>query len=318
MLKTVLEKAYAWGTRLDRAFTKPTRLPTFVVSVGNLAVGGRAKTPLVIDLIRFFQKEGYEPVVLTRGYGRKSKVAVEVGPSTQVEEAGDEPFEIYLRTQAKVLVGSQRTENALRYLKKNSSSKNVFILDDGFQHWALERDLDIVLIKDQDLSDRLLPVGRLRESSAALKRADLVLNLDKDCHKKTSLSTKEIVFSREQTMAITTRAGSQDRYFEDLSQIIGFPLQRKEFQDHLSGEVLRKELLKLNAEIKVLILGMKEAVKLFSAEELLHHDLIHQKDFLNLNLSGRAFQVCLSKLDLEWDRSKFKALCEQKLKGFQT
>ena len=180
------------------------------------------------------------------------------------------------------------------------------------------RDLDIVLIKDQDLSDRLLPVGRLRESSAALKRADLVLNLDKDCHKKTSLSTKEIVFSREQTMAITTRAGSQDRYFEDLSQIIGFPLQRKEFQDHLSGEVLRKELLKLNAEIKVLILGMKEAVKLFSAEELLHHDLIHQKDFLNLNLSGRAFQVCLSKLDLEWDRSKFKALCEQKLKGFQT
>lgn len=317
MLKTVLEKAYEWGTRLDRAFTKPTRLPTFVVSVGNLAVGGRAKTPLVIDLIRFFQKEGYEPVVLTRGYGRKFKVAVEVGPSTKVEEAGDEPFEIYLRTQAKVLVGSQRTENALRYLKKHNSSKNVFILDDGFQHWALERDLDIVLIKGHDLSDRLLPVGRLRESAAALKRADLILNLDKDCHKKTSLSVKGVFF-KEQTMAITTRAGSQDRYFEDLSQIIGFPLQRKEFQDHLSGEVLRKELLKLNAEINVLILGMKEAVKLFSADELLHHDLINQKDFLNLNLFGRAFQVCLSKLDLEWDRSKFKALYEQKLKGFQT
>lgn len=317
MLKTVLEKAYEWGTRLDRVFAKPTRLPTFVVSVGNIAVGGRAKTPLVIDLIHFFQKEGFAPIVLTRGYGRQSNHSVEVGPSTKVEEAGDEPFEIYLRTQAKVLVGSQRTKNALRYLKKNSSSKNVFILDDGFQHWALERDLDIVLIKDQDFSDRLLPIGRLREPSAALKRADLVLNLDKDCLKKTSLSFREKVFSKEQTMAITTRAGSQDRYFEDLSQIIGFPLQRKEFQDHLSGEVLRKELLKLNAEINVLILGMKEAVKLFFADELLHHDLGNRKDFLNLNVSGRTFQVCLSKLDLEWDRSKFKLLFESKLKGFK-
>ena len=82
--------------------------------------------------------------------------------------------------------------------------------------------------------------------------------------------------------------------------------------------MLRKELLRLNAEVNILILGMKEAVKLFSAQELLNQDLVNQKDFLNLNFSGREFQVCLSRLDLEWDRSKFKELFGSRLKGFQT
>ena len=313
MVKNVLEKFYEWGLRLDQKYTKATRLPAFVVSVGNISVGGRAKTPLVIELIRFFQKKGFDPIVLSRGYGRKTSLSLEIDESTKVEEAGDEPCEIYVKTRAKILVGAKRAENALNFLlrKANSKeqlSKKIFILDDGFQHWALKRDLDIVLINERDLDDQLLPVGRLRESPEALKRADLVLNLDKDCQKKTFLEVDKESLSKNKTMALTTRAGDQSRYFEDLSQWLGFSVHKKEFRDHLSAKFFRRKLHKLPPEIDTLILGMKEAVKLFSLRELLG-----LKHYLSLEVSGRCFKVYISTLELKWDLLKFEKIFEEKL-----
>jgi tetraacyldisaccharide 4'-kinase len=317
MVKNVLEKFYEWGLLLDKKCTNATRLPAFVVSVGNLSVGGRAKTPLVIDLVRFFQERGFEPVVLTRGYGRKTSRPVEIGPATTVEEAGDEPFEIYLRTRAKVLVGARRAENALSYCQRTVDSqkgftKMIFILDDGFQHWALARDLDIVLINEKDLIDRMLPVGRLRESPESLNRADLVLNLDKDCQKKTYLEPNPKLLSKDQVMALTARAGDQSKYFEEISQFLSFSVQRKELQDHLSTELFQKELLKLPAKIDTLILGMKEAVKLFPMKELLE-----KKEFLNLEISARTFKVYLSTLELKWDLLSFQKMFEEKFQGLE-
>lgn len=315
MVKNVLEKFYEWGLRLDRKRTKATRLPAFVVSVGNIAVGGRAKTPLVIELVRFFQKKGFEAVVLTRGYGRKTLLPVEISDFTKVEEAGDEPFEIYIKTQAKILVGSQRAKNALAYLERNLNSqtelaKIIFILDDGFQHWALERDLDIVLINEEDLIDRLLPVGRLREPPESLNRADLVLNLDKDCQKKTNFEADLKALSKDQVMAITTRAGDQSKYFEELSQVLKFFVQRKELQDHLKTALFQKELLKLPAKIDTLILGMKEAVKLFTMKELLE-----KREFLYLEISARTFKVYLSTLEFKWDVLNFQKIFEEKFQA---
>jgi tetraacyldisaccharide 4'-kinase len=322
MVRNVLEKFYEWGLRLDKKLKKTTRLPAFVVSVGNLSVGGRGKTPLVIDLIRFFQKKGFEPVVLTRGYGRKSKYPIEIEDSSTVEEVGDEPFEIYLKTRAKVLVGAKRAENALAYCQRNfhspkNSSVKIFILDDGFQHWGLERDLDVVLVNELDFKDKLLPTGRLRELPSALERADLVLNLDRDCFKKTTFEDRSKFFSnndtkenlKNRTMALTTRAGGQAKYFEELSEILDFPVQRKELRDHLSVDHFRKEILGLPLEVDLLILGMKEAVKLFSMKELLE-----KKGVLSLGLSQRSFRVYLAGLELDWDVSKFQKLFEEKFK----
>jgi tetraacyldisaccharide-1-P 4'-kinase len=309
MVRSVLEKIYEWGLGLDKSLTNSTRLPAFVVSVGNIAVGGRAKTPLVVDLVRFFQREGFEPVVLTRGYGRQSSLALEIDSSTSVESAGDEPVEIFIKTGAKVLVGAKRAENALLYLKKNSSPKNIFILDDGFQHWALKRDLDLVLINNDDLSDSLLPLGRLRERPQALKRADLVLNLDENCFKRVTLNLNNHHLSKEKTFAITTRAGSQENYLREISRLVGFSFHTKQLKDHLSGEALKKELLGLPQLVDTLILGMKEAVKLFSIQELMA-----KKDLLSLNLSGRVFQVCIANLELEWNLLEFKKIFEEKMR----
>ena len=194
----------------------------------------------------------------------------------------------------------------------------IFILDDGFQHWALKRDLDIVLINEKDLNDGLLPMGRLRESSSSLERADLILNLDKDCQKKTVFEFKNKQFLLNQTMALTTRAGSQHQYFEELSKILGFSLQRKELRDHLNTELFQRELLSLPIQIDTLILGMKEAVKLFSMETLLDKNYLEKKGFLVFEFSGRKFQVYLTSLKLEWDISKFQKLFEEKIKIMET
>jgi tetraacyldisaccharide 4'-kinase len=152
-----------------------------VVSVGNLTVGGTGKTPLTIDIAKQFVDAGYKPAILSRGYKRKSKaVHIIVSDGTTIkascEDAGDEPFLIALRVpEAIVIVGSKRVDTAKIAIEELKA--NILILDDGFQHVALRRDHDIVLLDyNEDLTeDSLLPAGRLREPLAALNRANSIL-----------------------------------------------------------------------------------------------------------------------------------------------
>lgn len=160
---------------------KQTKLPAYVVSVGNITVGGTGKTPVVIDLAKRFGEAGYKVAVLSRGYKRKSKDAYVVvsdgqGNFASCEDAGDEPFLIARSApQSVVIVGSKRIETGRIACEKYGC--NLILLDDGFQHRALMRDMDIVLIDyyDNPENDALLPAGRLRESLSALKRAQYVV-----------------------------------------------------------------------------------------------------------------------------------------------
>ena len=154
--------------------------PAFVVSVGNLSVGGTGKTPIVMELGRRYIEKGLRTAVLSRGYGRRSKGNVIVsrgqGPLATVQDSGDEPFLIAsLVDGLAVLVGSRRVE--LAQLACRELAAQVLILDDGFQHLPLERNLDIVLWDANDEPERqsLLPGGRLREPLSALGRADHVI-----------------------------------------------------------------------------------------------------------------------------------------------
>ncbi|MBX9939040.1 MAG: tetraacyldisaccharide 4'-kinase [Candidatus Obscuribacterales bacterium] len=154
--------------------------PAFVVSVGNLTVGGTGKTPIVMELGRRYVEKGLRTAVLSRGYGRRSKGNVIVsrgqGPLATVQDSGDEPFLIAsLVDGLGVLVGSRRVE--LAELACRELAAQVLILDDGFQHLPLHRNLDIVLWDAGDDPERqaLLPGGRLREPLTALGRADHVI-----------------------------------------------------------------------------------------------------------------------------------------------
>lgn len=147
-----------------RGILKSRRLPRPVISVGNLAAGGAGKTPAVITIARYLEKRGFRVAVLTRGYGRGGNVS---GVVTSLDAAtfGDEP--VLLKRKLKnidVIVGSERYENAIRFL--NANDCDLFILDDGFQHLQLARDVDVVI----DAAS-----GIMREGRSALADADFVI-----------------------------------------------------------------------------------------------------------------------------------------------
>jgi len=159
----------------DRRRLRARRLEGPVVSVGNLSAGGSGKTPFVMLLGELLQSRGVKFDVLSRGYGRESRGVLLVDPAGLPQEFGDEPLLIARRLQVPVIVGEDRYE-AGRFAEAKFGAQ-LHLLDDGFQHRALARDFDIVLVTPQDGSDRLLPAGRLREPLTALGRADAVVLL---------------------------------------------------------------------------------------------------------------------------------------------
>jgi tetraacyldisaccharide 4'-kinase len=157
----------------DCGLLRSLRLQGAVVSVGNLSSGGSGKTPFVLLLGELLKARGIKFDVLSRGYGRKSKGVRLVDPAGLPQEFGDEPLLIARKLQVPVIVGADRYQ-AGRFAESKFGAQ-LHLLDDGFQHRALARDFDIVLLTPQDASDRLLPAGRLREPLSSLQRADAVV-----------------------------------------------------------------------------------------------------------------------------------------------
>jgi len=167
---------YARRPHLRRRLRHP------VISIGNLAVGGRGKTPVVACLARLLLDAGERPAILTRGYGRTYSVdgvVVVSGPEglrADLARAGDEPLML-----ARQLPGVPVLVSSDRYLAGRLAEHHfgvtVHLLDDGFQHLQLDRDLDLVIVHPEDLGPaaRPLPSGRLRETPDALIAADAIL-----------------------------------------------------------------------------------------------------------------------------------------------
>lgn len=163
------ELLYRGINRLRRALyrrgvLKAKRLPAPVISIGNIGFGGSGKTPAAIAVARLLSERGLHVAVLTRGYGRGGK---EQGRMESLDAGrwGDEPVVIKKAIQnVDVIVGRNRHENAVKFISENSC--DVFVLDDGFQHLQLARDLDIVID---------WPAAYRREGPSALADADIVI-----------------------------------------------------------------------------------------------------------------------------------------------
>jgi len=144
-----------------------------VISVGNLSVGGSGKTPFVVLLGGLLKSRGIKFDVLSRGYGRQSRGVALVDPSGAARDFGDEPLLIARQLEVPVIVGEERYAAGLT--AEARFGPQLHLLDDGFQHRALARDFDIVLVTPEDARDRLLPAGRLREPLQSLRRADAMV-----------------------------------------------------------------------------------------------------------------------------------------------
>ncbi|MCY7306584.1 MAG: tetraacyldisaccharide 4'-kinase, partial [Rhodoferax sp.] len=148
-----------------------------VVIVGNLVAGGAGKTPVVVELVRYLAAHGLRPGVLSRGYGRSASHCVEVLPDSAVAQVGDEPLLIRRKTGAPVFVARSRVE-AARQLRLRHPRVDILVSDDGLQHYALHRDVEICVFDERGVGNGwLLPAGPLREVWP--RNCDMVLDSGK-------------------------------------------------------------------------------------------------------------------------------------------
>lgn len=161
----------------DMNYKPSTRFDIPVISVGNLAVGGTGKTPMVEHLIRLLQSE-FKLATLSRGYGRKTKGFKIAQPTDTAATIGDEPFQIYRKfTPAiDVVVGEDRAY-AIPMLLQELESTDAVIMDDAYQHRSVVPGLSILLTEYSNpfFNDHVLPMGRLREARSGAKRADAIV-----------------------------------------------------------------------------------------------------------------------------------------------
>ena len=155
------------------------KLPVPVVVVGNVQAGGSGKTPVAQALVRALQARGIRPGIISRGYGRSGQGVHVLNSQSTAAQAGDEPLLLWQTTGAPVVVARKRATAAQKLLHDYSATR-LLIADDGLQHYALARDAEIVVIAaDLGLGNGfLLPAGPLRETSARLRCADIVLSGD--------------------------------------------------------------------------------------------------------------------------------------------
>ncbi len=167
LVSGLIRLSYRCGLR------KSWRAPVPVVIVGNLTAGGNGKTPMVIWLVEQLQQRGYRVGVVSRGYGGKSAVyPLVLDAQTTTRQAGDEPVLIYQRTGAPVAISPKRAEAVQALL--NQGELDLIITDDGLQHYALQRDFELVVIDGVRRFGNgwWLPAGPMRERVSRLKTVD--------------------------------------------------------------------------------------------------------------------------------------------------
>ena len=180
-------------------FCRSARLPVGTICVGNVTMGGAGKTPIVIEVVRRLKEKGHEPLVISRGYGRKgSKKTIKlVADKHRIHlsfiEAGDEAVLLAENLQGTpIIVGSNRFAAGQYGLRRFAS--DIIVLDDGFQHFALKRDMNLVVFDAtvSIVSLRLFPGGTLREPVSAVRRADAVILTKANLTNKFGDRVKEI------------------------------------------------------------------------------------------------------------------------------
>lgn len=157
LLSALHRASYRLGLR------RAERLPLPVIVVGNVVAGGAGKTPVVVALVQHLQAQGLRPGVISRGHGRRSRGVREVLPDSEATDSGDEPLLIARRTGVPVFVGARRAQ-AGRALLARHPEVQVLVCDDGLQHLALARDIEICVFDDRGVGNGWpLPAGPLRE-----------------------------------------------------------------------------------------------------------------------------------------------------------
>ncbi len=189
---------YGTGSRFknllyDKNILRPKKVDAFVISIGNITTGGVGKTPVVSEIAKYFISKGEKTAIISRGYGGKfsNKNINVISDGERIyynaRLAGDEPFWLAQNTKCAIVITSKNRYKASKYAIEKFGATKI-ILDDGFQHRKLHRDLDIVLMDSEKGfgNEKLLPAGPLREGTESFTRIDrlVIVSKNTDHHTK--------------------------------------------------------------------------------------------------------------------------------------
>jgi len=295
-LSTLYGAAAAWRRQWYAQHPDRRRkLERPVISIGNLRVGGSGKTPIVEHIARLLAEAGYSPAILSRGYGRKSPsntpMVVSDGRKilAGVDAAGDEPLMLARALLGKgvaVIVCADRF--VAGKIAETRLGATVHLLDDGFQHLGLARDVDLVVTGEHDLSDEPLPHGRLREPLSCAVSADAllvdagyqdaaeriarVLRVRNAYHITRTLLPPRIVGTGDTVVVpndsrVFAFAGiaRPERFFSDLTSAGWNVVGTKSFRDHhyfTRSEIGRVAAAAVKARAAIVLTTEKDAVRL--------------------------------------------------------
>lgn len=297
---------------LDQKFTKKKKLPgAFVISVGNLSMGGTGKTPFSIFLAKLIHKKfpDQKIIILSRGYNAKGSLrGHRIGPHSTPMEAGDEPLLLKKHLPfAEVWIGKDRYSSYIHFREELRMRENsIVILDDGFQHHVLERDVDLVLLDSSKISKErfLIPAGNLREPISSLIRADQIIfskyesSIEKIVQNIQNKFSKEILrFSLEPDKLLSpnlqsdspkilsgkkvyafTGIGNPEVFFSMIRKFEPLKLETRAFRDHHSYTIEDENVLNLIAKnFDFLVCTEKDLVKISNPPNQLRILLLKSK-----------------------------------------
>jgi len=276
LLSSLRKALYAIGWLKSDALSVP------VVVVGNISVGGMGKTPLVIWLAEQLKIAGYQPGIISRGYGGSARLATEVHENSDPQQVGDEPVLIVRRTHCPMFVNANRLL-AGQALLKSYPECNVILSDDGLQHYRLRRDVEIAVVNSSVMYGNklwLLPAGPMREKASRLESVDAIVencapsafdlnlkgtfppvfNMQLQGEMFESLEARQVKkpasdFLGKPLIAIAG-IGNPDRFFNQLTKL-GLQFDCKVFADHHAFTA--KDLTEFSE--KTILMTEKDAVK---------------------------------------------------------
>jgi len=274
-ISTIRKALYEFGWLKSLALSVP------VIVIGNIHVGGTGKTPLVIWLAEQLKLAGYQPGIISRGYGGNVKQVTQVFANSNAQEVGDEPVLIVKRTNCPMFVNANRVLAGQALLDAYPEC-DVILSDDGLQHYRLQRNFEIAVVNASAMRNAkpwLLPAGSLRESIGRLLTVNAIVDSsasDAEIHLKGLLpqvfnmqlfgdTFKSVVGSQSEKSArdfigkqliAIAGIGNPERFFNQLSGL-GLQFERKVFADHHAFSAL--DLAAFSG--RTILMTEKDAVK---------------------------------------------------------
>lgn len=257
---------YRWGCLHSEKLSVP------VIVVGNITVGGTGKTPFVIWLTQILQHAGYRPGIISRGYGAdNNQFPRQVTRHSDPSDVGDEPVMLSRRCDCPVVVDPQRTRGA--HFLIDQFDCNVIVTDDGLQHYALQRDIEIAIVdgKRQYGNGSCLPAGPLREPLSRLQQVDYIVTNGEtiqrnvytmELHQQAAVNLhdpevrKPLIWFKQDKVHLVAGIGHPQRFFTQVESQ-GIQAQCHSFADHYAYQAADLQF----ADKRPILMTEKDAVK---------------------------------------------------------